>query len=70
MGRSVVVVLDDDQQAELVPVMREAREAYKAGALGVVLAQVHGEHMKVRFIPHEEAKAIQAIIAAFRAKER
>lgn len=63
------VYFDVDQQDDLRPVMKDASKAADAGAMGVVLAQVFPDHMKVRFIPHEAAKAIQAILAGIKDEE-
>jgi hypothetical protein len=58
----VHVDLEPDQTDALRQIMQLATEAAAVGQLGVVLAQVFTDTMKVTFIEHEYASEIQAIL--------
>jgi hypothetical protein len=58
----VHVDLEPGQTDALRPIMQLAAEAATVRQLGVVLAQVFTDTMKVTFIEHEYAIEIQAIL--------
>lgn len=60
--KAVRVHLDDEQTAQIKPMLRLVREASDAGKPGFLCAQVFADEMFVFFIDHERALKFQELM--------